>query len=176
MGSPQRPDPGLPPSAEQNALIPEQQQQPAEVHATNQPSGALPSMVDDSPCSCSAPVLAAAECLQMPFASPALAGSSLTFSEQGISPPSSSAPFGFPGYDSRTFAQSSEPPLPGLQAFDGARDACLPYLSRKCCSSKMGSQCLRLLANRRCPIRIRARRTAAREDGMRRSSPPRRLS
>ena len=115
MGSPQRPDPGLPPSAEQNALRPEQQQQPAEVHATNQPSGARPSMVDDSPCSCSVPVLAAAEGLQMPFASPALAGSSLTFSEQGTSPPSSSAPFGFPGYDSRSFAQSSEPPLPGFQ-------------------------------------------------------------
>ena len=75
MVAPPRPDPGQPPSAEQNVALPEQQQQPAEVHATNQPGGARLSMVDDGPCACSEPVLTAANVLQMPFASPAESGS-----------------------------------------------------------------------------------------------------
>ena len=72
-------------------------------------------MVDDGPCACSEPVLTAANVLQMPFASPAESGSCMTSNEQGIPPPLSSAHSGLPGCDSRSYARSSEAPLPGFQ-------------------------------------------------------------
>ena len=115
MGSPQRPDPGQPPSAEQNVALPEQQQQPAEVHATNQPGGARLNTVSDGPYACSEPVLTAANDLQTTLHDQSTPSSCMTSNEQGIPPPLSSAHSGLPGFDSRSYALSSEAPLPGFQ-------------------------------------------------------------
>ena len=115
MGSPQRPDPGQPPSAEQNVALPEQQQQPAEVHATNQPGGARLNTVSYVPYACSEPVLTAANDLQTTLHDQSTPSSCMTSNEQGIPPPSSSAHSGLPGFDSRSYARSAEASLPGFQ-------------------------------------------------------------